>query len=147
MRPALRLAWVGVLSLASAAIAADATLSGRAEIVDGDTLRIGGVGVRLKGISAPERNERGGKAARDALVRMIGDQPTVCHLTGETTRNRAVGYCEVGGRDLQAELVRQGYAMACPRFDERYVPLEADPRARKAGVWGMGYELPAYCVP
>lgn len=64
-----RLAIVGAGLVLQGALAAEATLSGPAEIVDGDTLRIGGVGVRLKGISAPERNERGGKAPRDALVR------------------------------------------------------------------------------
>ena len=42
-----------MLYVASPALAAE-QLSGRARIIDGDTLSIGGVNVRLQGIAAPE---------------------------------------------------------------------------------------------
>lgn len=124
-----------------------ATLTGMARVHDGDTLTIGGVPVRLKGISAPELAEAGGVEAREALRRLVAGQVVTCALTGERTYHRAVGYCAVGALDLQAELVRAGLVMACPRFDPRYLPLEADPRAAHVGVWGNGYALPGYCEP
>lgn len=129
------------------ASAGPAILAGVATVHDGDTLTIGGVAVRLKGISAPELGEPGGIAARDALRALVGDRVVRCRLTGETTHRRAVGFCKVGRRDLQAALVRAGLAMACPRFDRRYVPLEVRPRAAGTGVWGNGYARPGYCAP
>lgn len=138
---------LSALYLVSTAIAGEATLTGPADVVDGDTLKIGGIGVRLKGISVPEMNERGRKQATEVLRRLIGNRQVTCKLTGETTRGRGVGYCEAGGKDLQEEFVRGGYVMACPKYTTRYVEFEAEPRARRAGVWSNGYQLPRYCEP
>lgn len=41
---------------------------------------------------------------------------------------------------------RLGYAKACPRFTTKYVPQEADGRAKNGPVWKSGYLLPGYCV-
>lgn len=125
---------------------AQTTITEPAEVIDGDTLRVHGITVRLKGISAPELDEPGGRQALDALRALVGRRLVRCELTGEMTRRREVGYCEAAGRDLQAELVRTGVAMACPRYSRRYVSLEAEPRSRQVGVWSNGYTLPGYCV-
>ena len=63
------------------------TLSGRARVVDGDTLDLGGVRIRLHGIDAPESAQgcrargRGwscGREATRALAGRIGGQPVAC---------------------------------------------------------------------
>lgn len=144
MQPILRLAAIACLAVAPAP-AAEPTITGPAEVLDGDTLRIRGTTVRLKGISAPEIEQAGGRQASDALQSIIAGRPVRCELTGEKTRGREVGYCSAGGQDLQSELVRRGFAMACPRYSARYVHLEADPRAQRSGVWANGYVLPNYC--
>lgn len=126
--------------LAPAAHAGEATLTGPAHVVDGDTLRIGGIGVPMKGISAPDRGEPGYQEAADVLRDLIGNRPVTCQLTGETTKGRAVGYCSAGSQDLQAELVRRGLVKACPAYSKRYVELEAEPRAPR---WRMGDRVQA----
>ena len=48
---------LGAIILAAvlaAPVAAGERLVGRARVTDGDTLRVGGVAVRLKGLAAPE---------------------------------------------------------------------------------------------
>lgn len=54
------------------------------------------------------------------------------HLTGELTRNREVGYCfRADGLSLNQAIIANGAALACPRYDARYLHLETDggPRA------------------
>ena len=63
-------------------------VSGPARVIDGDTLDIGPTRIRMKGISAPERSEAGGREATEALKGMIGSQAVTCSLTGEKTRGR-----------------------------------------------------------
>lgn len=133
------------LVLASPIRAAEALLTGPARTIDGDTLDIGGAHVRLKGIATPERGEPGFRETKEAMKRLIGSQTVACELTGERTHDRAVGYCSAGSTDLQAEMVRLGYAKACPRFTTRYVSLETEGKAVQGPVWKMGYSLPGYC--
>ena len=134
---------VGFVLLASGPVqAAEAILTGHARTIDGDTIEIGGVSIRLKGIAAPERDEPGGAEATEAMRQLIGNQEVRCELTGERTHQRAVGYCSAGGRDLNGMMVREGWALSCPRYSPRYVGLEP-----KAGtVQRMHYQLPPYCV-
>src|SRR5689334_5965543 len=91
---------------ASGACAAEAIRTGHARTIDGDTIEIGAVSVRLKGIAAPERGEPGGAQATEAMRRLIGDKEVRCELTGERTHQRAVGYCSADGVDLNGAMVR-----------------------------------------
>lgn len=131
-----------VVLFALPALAADAKLTGRATVVDGDTLRLGGVSVRLKGIAAPELSEPGGQAAKEALMRLVGSGVVTCRLTGERTHGRAVGFCEANGTDLNRAMVEGGFALSCPRYSARYVGLEPD----DGEVRRAGYRLPGYCA-
>ena len=45
-------------ALALSVIAQTASISGQAEVIDGDTLRIGGARIRLYAIDAPESEQR-----------------------------------------------------------------------------------------
>lgn len=55
------------LVLAAAPVqAGEAILAGRADTIDGDTIEIRRVTIRLKSIAAPERNEPGRKEATEA---------------------------------------------------------------------------------
>jgi micrococcal nuclease len=137
------LAAVVIFTLLSgtSALASEQTVRGPARVVDGDTIKVGSVVVRLKGIAAPERAEPGGAEATDAMRRLVGSREVQCELTGERTHGREVGYCSAGGTDLNGEMVRGGWALSCPRYSRRYVGLEP-----KAGsVQRAGYALPAYC--
>ena len=104
-------------------------LTGKATVVDGDTIIVSGVTVRLKGVDAPELGRDLGQSAKEAMEDIIGSETVSCDLTGEKTHGREVGYCRViSGVDINREIIREGHALACPRYSDRYMTDE-DPDA------------------
>jgi endonuclease YncB( thermonuclease family) len=136
-----------VLVLLALPVMAAERLVGRARVIDGDTIVVGGVHVRLQGVAAPEvahpgqpQDEPGGPEARAFMQELVEDQTVVCTLTGERTRGRRVGTCMVDGRDIGGELIEAGLARDCPRYSHGcYAALEL-PDARRL-------PLPGYCSP
>jgi micrococcal nuclease len=124
----------------AAAAATGDRLTGRARVVDGDTLEVAGVAVRLKGLAAPERRQAGGAEATAFMRRLTDGRTVVCDLTNERTWGRRVGTCRVGGKDVAAELVAAGLARDCERYGGgRYAALETRV--------GRRLPLPNYCRP
>ena len=122
------------------AMAAGDRLTGRARVVDGDTLEVAGVAVRLKGLAAPERRQAGGAEATAFMRELTDGRTVVCDLTNERTWGRRVGTCRVGGKDVAAELVAAGLARDCERYGGgRYAALETRV--------GRRLPLPNYCRP
>jgi endonuclease YncB( thermonuclease family) len=115
-------------------------VSGRAYVLDGDTIEVGGVRVRLQGLHCPEAGEPGGSAATSAMQRMTRGDTVRCTLTGERSYDRIVGTCYVADIDLTAAIIRQGTCARCARHDPggRYLPVQ-----REAGAWRRS--VPRYC--
>jgi endonuclease YncB( thermonuclease family) len=131
---------------AGLAHAAPRQLAGRAHVLDGDTITVGGVTVRLQGVAAPElehaglgiEQERGGAEAAAFLRQLVEGRTVLCGLTGERTHGREVGVCRLDGRDIGAAVIEAGLARDCPRFSRgRYGKLEK-PAA-------TSLPLPGYC--
>ena len=115
-------------------------VSGAVRVIDGDTLEIGGVRIRLNGVAAPERNERGGTEATATMKQLTSGITVRCSLTGKKTYKREVGTCWAGTLDLGAALIAAGKARDCPQYSAgRYSALEPE----SAGV----LPLPVYCLP
>ena len=116
------------------------TVSGAARVIDGDTLEISGVRIRLNGVAAPERNEPGGAEATATMKRMTSGKIVRCSLTGKKTYKREVGTCWVETLDLGAALIAAGKARDCPRYSAgRYSALEPE---------SVSFlPLPRYCTP
>jgi len=101
-----------------------ATISGPARVVDGDTVVVAGTTVRLKGVDAAELGTVRGENARRAMLALVTKDLT-CHLTGEKTWGREVGYCmTANGIDINRAIVASGAALACPHYDDRYLRFE-----------------------
>ena len=116
------------------------TVSGSARVIDGDTLEISGVRVRLNGVAAPERNEPSGAEATETMKQLTSGKTVRCSLTGKKTYKREVGTCWVGTLDLGAALIAAGKARDCPRYSAgRYSALEPASAANLS--------LPRYCIP
>lgn len=127
---------------ASPAISADQgdILIGKARVIDGDTIEVSNVRIRLNGVAAPELKENGGKDSARFLVNALGAKSIKCSLSGERTYNREVGVCWLGNIDVGALIIASGHARDCPRYSKaRYAALEP-PEARKL-------PLPRYCLP
>jgi len=131
---------------------ADATLIGKANVVDGDTIEIATIRVRLEGIDAPElrqtcRDELNkkiacGKMATKALVNMIGGKPVTCVLHGLDSFKRQLGECSVDGKSLNARMVREGWALAFVKYSTRFSDIEREAKAGKRGVWQWTFDKP-----
>lgn len=107
-------------------------LRGRAFVIDGDTIVIRGTKIRLSGIDAPELDRPWGQRAKWAMVAICKGQEVRARLTGERSFDRLVGTCYLpDGRDIGAELIKQGLAVDFPLFSQgKYRHLET-PQARQ----------------
>lgn len=116
--------------------------------IDGDTLLLAtGEMVRLIGVDAPEtdgpytRAEPFGAQAA-AFVREAAEGRRIRLEIGPERRDaygRTLAYVYVDDLDLNAELIRRGFARAYRRFPHRrldeFVRLEAEARAAGLGLW------------
>ncbi|MGE0024452.1 MAG: thermonuclease family protein [Hyphomicrobium sp.] len=128
-------------------------IAGRATVVDGDTLEIKGQRVRLEGIDAPEADQtcgggwfgtwKCGRAASEQLRWLTGGRRVECEAAGYDKYGRVLGWCSADGRDINAEMVRSGYAWAFVKYSTRYEAVEAQARKAKAGIW-KGEAEPAW---
>jgi endonuclease YncB( thermonuclease family) len=112
-------------------------------VLNGDTIVVGGIHARLKGLAAPEvepSGDPGGEAAKAHMVRLLEGQAVVCNFTLERMRGRRVGWCHRDGRDIAAEVIKAGLARDCPRYSGgRYAAI--DPAAARE------LPFPGYCQP
>lgn len=108
-------------------------LRGRARVVDGDTLVIRKVRIRLFGIDAPELNHPHGKTAKWALIRLCKGQEVQADVVQVDAHGRAVARCSLpDGRDLSAEMVKAGLAIDWPKFSAgAYRAMEVPDARRK----------------
>ena len=121
-----------------------ADVAGRARVIDGDTIEVGAVRIRLFGVDAPESAQRClaggrhwpcGEQATRALVRHIDSRSVACEERDQDRYGRIVAVCRYGGQDVNAWLVREGWAMAYRRYSSAYAGEEASAKAAKRGVW------------
>lgn len=141
---------LAALMVASPALA---DVSGRASVVDGDTLDIRGERVRLWGVDAPEgsqncRSRNGaaygcGRAAANALSTWIGRRNVACVEVERDRYGRAVSRCSVAGTDVAGWLAREGHALDYRQYSGgAYAAAEASARAEKRGLWAGAFERP-----
>ncbi len=99
------------------AIPASREIRGRAWVIDGDTIVIGKTHIRLAGIDAPELDMPWGQKSKWAMVAICKGRTITAKLTGEVSHDRLVAKCYLpDGRDIGAELVKQGLALDWPLF-------------------------------
>lgn len=125
---------------------------GTADIIDGDSFRLGKDEIRLNGIDAPEyrqacRDEKNrdwncGRAAADALRRLVRGREVACKGLDADRYGRLVSRCSAGGVELNAEMVRLGWAVAYTRHDNSYVDQENEARRDRRGIWRGTFDLP-----
>lgn len=86
-------------------------------MIDGDTIVIDRLHIRLAGIDAPELDHPWGQQSKWALVKLCKDQIVTARIKPEMSYDRLVAECFLpDGRDLAAELVKAGLALDWPKF-------------------------------
>ena len=121
------------------------SIVGRASIIDGDTIDIGGTRIRLHGIDAPEgsqtcQDRRGaqypcGQEATRELTGMIRGKTVNCDVLDRDQYGRSVSACSVGSVDINASLVSSGWALAYRQYSTAYVDEELAAKVSGSGMW------------
>lgn len=128
-------------------------LEGRAVARSGDSLRIDDKILRLAGIEAPDRDQTCqpvggrswpcGRAAADALSRLLRGRDIGCELAGVDDTGMQLATCRVGDADLADSLVRSGHVFAETGLFATYGSAESAARKARAGVWSGAIERPS----
>lgn len=132
-------------------------LTGTVRVVDGDTLRMGTVRIRLNAIDAPEKDAvctvtatgarmACGARAGEVLSGLIGGRTVRCAGEGFDRYGRTLGRCWVRSGDddidIARAMVRGGWALAYRRYSNRYALDETQARLEGAGLWATEFEMP-----
>ena len=127
-------------------------ISGIPRIVDGDTIAIGERKIRLEGIDAPESDQvcldagaalwACGNEVTKQLSDHVADRSLVCTWTGQDAYHRGLAICHLGAEDLNAWMVRQGWALAFVKYSSLYVRDEESARNAQRGLWSGAFIAP-----
>ncbi len=127
-------------------------ISGLARVIDGDTLDVGGVRIRLHGIDAPESGQTClradglpydcGQAATATLLGAVGLAQVRCYRYDTDHYGRTVAKCWVGTDSLNAAMVAIGWAMAYRDYSMDYVDEESFAQRARMGMWAGRFDAP-----
>ena len=129
------------------------SISGKAIITDGDTIKINGERIRFGGIDAPEKrqicylNKKKvfcGKLSTEKLKEKIGNKIVNCiREKNKDSYGRTVAECFVKKESLSSYMVRSGYAFDYVRYSKKkYAKDEKYAKSKNLGIWKMKFEYP-----
>lgn len=146
------------LLLAAIATAAPAEpalplINGTATVIDGDTIIVNKLHIRLFGVDAPEIEQKCddakgqpyncGLLAADVLQEEIGGASVACFMVDIDKYGRTVAICAARERDLGDAMVRRGYAIDYSFYSGgRYSAAEREARNAKRGMWSGTFKEP-----
>lgn len=140
------------LALADIPTAGAAEVTGRPDIISGDTLVVSGKRFRLYGVDAPEAGQHCrlangkpydcGLVSRTALMDLTAGVSITCRPRREMANGATYATCFAGGYDLSHGMAHTGWALAFPAQGTLYVRVQE--RARKAarGLWRGAFVKP-----
>jgi endonuclease YncB( thermonuclease family) len=126
---------------------------GRARVLDGDSIAIAGVAIRIFGIDAPEWHQRCrsadnhlyrcGRLAFRALARRLQFASVRCVPRTRDRFARLVATCYQGDDDVARFMVRRGLALDWPRYSGgAYADAESEARGAERGLWQGAFAPP-----
>ena len=139
-----------ILILTFQASLLSAAPNGTLRVIDGDTVDVGGVRVRLYGIDAPEigqpcsadgREWDCGRWVRDMVRARFEGQQARCTEQDVDRFGRIVAICAVRGTDIGTEIVNAGWAWAYRQYSDRYDLDEKAAAINERGLWAVDIAL------
>lgn len=130
---------------------ARAGITGRATVIDGDTIEIAGQRIDLFGIDAPEGKQlctiggkswRCGQQASFVLAEFIGKAWVRCNLKDRAPDRPAVAVCYLGKKNVNAWMVRNGWAVDY-RSKGAYGTEQMHARRNRLGIWRGDFIAPS----
>ena len=141
-------------SIITSAISFEKIIIGKANVTDGDTIKINDQKIRLFGIDAPEtkqfckevylsflifnfkRDYKCGEKSTNALKKKIQGKNIKCLVQSNKDRyRRNIGICYLKKQDINSWLVKNGYAIAYRRYSKKYIIDEQYAEDNKLGIW------------
>ncbi|WP_263588083.1 thermonuclease family protein [Sphingopyxis sp. GC21] len=145
--------WLFVIGLALSPISVSAQdISGSGRAMDGDSLSMAGIAIRLHGVDAPELNQTCaregqswacGKESSAKLAQLVSGAELRCEQRDVDDYARIVAICTARQVDLGQAMVEAGLAVALPHFSDRYLSAEARAKALRLGIWASEFQQPA----
>ena len=83
-----------------------------------------------------------GGLATHALSKRIAGRAVACDEKDRDRYGRIVAICRLGGEDLNAWMVSEGWALAYRRYSRAYVAEESSAKAARLGVWRGDFVTP-----
>ncbi|ECW8267829.1 thermonuclease family protein [Campylobacter upsaliensis] len=118
------------------------------KVIDGDTIELLAktskenpynhiikLKIRLYGIDAPELKQAYGKEAKEYLSALVLKQEVGLIIENKDKYERIVGTIFLKGKDINKEMVKNGYAHAYESFSKKYLAEQADAKMFKLGLW------------
>ena len=124
---------------------------GHARVVDGDTIEVNRLRIRLNGIDTPEshqtckRNDVIWACGRDATImttRLIDGHQVQCIGGSHDRYGRLIADCFTQGININSMLVKLGMALAYRQYSVEYVAEEEIARQEKLGLWSGKFVAP-----
>jgi endonuclease YncB( thermonuclease family) len=121
--------------------------AGSPVIIDGDSLELAGVRIRMKGIDAPEMGQscagktgpfECGREARAYLRRLVGTSQVSCEGWQYDKYQRLLAECKAGLKSLNREMALSGWAVSYGGYGAE----EAAARKAKSGLWAGTFDQP-----
>ncbi len=122
-------------------------VTGQARLVDGDSLFIDGLEIRMKNIDAPEgrqncqrrgRDWRCGIEATRRLRQFINKRQVSCKGDEYDRYNRLLAFCTVAGQELNKWMVRKGWAVSFGGYRQE----EQTAKREHKGIWSSRFQRP-----
>ena len=135
-------------------------ISGIAKVTDGDTIRIEEKKIRFFGIDAPEKKQQCkkpwltisfisfskdypcGQISTDKLRKKINNKLLICKWSNKDKYNRYIAECFKGKTNINAWMVRNGYAVAYRKYSKKFVSQEFFAKKEKLGLWSGTFMMP-----
>ena len=135
-------------------------ISGIAKVIDGDTIQINKNKIRLFGIDAPESKQKCqkiwltisffsfnkdylcGEISTNKLKKKINNQFMICKWKNKDRYRRLIAECFKDKTNINAWMVRHGYAVAYRKYSKKYVAQEDMAKKDKLGLWSGTFEMP-----
>ena len=139
------LAFVGILIISFYYSLHAEQIQGKAIVIDSDTLEMHGIRLRLHGADAPESGQfcfdssdetyGCGQAAALSMESFVGVNMVICTIKDKDRYGRLVVECFVNGKNINKQLLRDGFALAFREYSNDYTQDEEYTSKAKAGVW------------
>ena len=123
-------------------------------VVDGDSLFIDDMEIRLQGIDAPEYHQHCfdanqkeyhcGDEAYKALLSLVSEDVYCKQKLRDNYTPMDFRTLKAIGKDINAEMVRLGWAVAYDHYTDVYVEMQNEAKYNKRGIWQGKFMRPEF---